>query len=213
MALRGVIFDLDGTLGDTLPVCLGAFRQVFHQYLGREFSDAEIGALFGPTEEGILQSLVPVEWHAALQAYLAAYARLHPERGAPIPGISDLVQWLNDQGVAAAVVTAKGPVITSISLGALGLAHLFDIVETGSPSGAVKPEAISRVLSRWGFAPGQVCYVGDAASDVRAARQAGVRSVGAAWAPGTPLEPLRAAGPDEVFETVAAFAEWLTSVV
>jgi phosphoglycolate phosphatase-like HAD superfamily hydrolase len=59
MSLQGVIFDLDGTLGDTLPVCFAAFRETFRHYLGREYSDREIRAMFGPTEEGIIQRMIP----------------------------------------------------------------------------------------------------------------------------------------------------------
>lgn len=50
MNLRGVIFDLDGTLGDTLPVCYAAYREVFEGYLGKTYRDEEIAALFGPNE-------------------------------------------------------------------------------------------------------------------------------------------------------------------
>ena len=53
--LRGVIFDLDGTLADTLPVCYAAFRAAFHRYVPeRTFSDAEITSFFGPNEEGVI---------------------------------------------------------------------------------------------------------------------------------------------------------------
>ena len=39
MQLHGFIFDLDGTLGDTLPVCFAAFRVTFRHYLKRAYSD------------------------------------------------------------------------------------------------------------------------------------------------------------------------------
>ena len=59
MKLKGIMFDLDGTLGDTLPVCFASYRRVFREFLGCHYSDHEITALFGPTEEGIIQQLVP----------------------------------------------------------------------------------------------------------------------------------------------------------
>ena len=77
MHIDGMIFDLDGTLAETLPVCFGAFREVFASYLGRSYDDAEIYALFGPSEEGILQQLLAERWESGLRDYLVAYDRLH----------------------------------------------------------------------------------------------------------------------------------------
>ena len=57
--IRGVLFDLDGTLGNTLPVCIGAFRRAVEPFAGREVSDAEIVATFGPSEEGTVHVLAP----------------------------------------------------------------------------------------------------------------------------------------------------------
>jgi len=209
MPLRGVIFDLDGTLGDTLPVCYAAFREVLQPHLRRDFTDAEIHVLFGPTEGGIFRRLMPDDWEAGLRAYLAAYARLHARLERKIVGVESVLQDLSRQHFPAAVVTGKGPESTRISLRALGLAEYFDVVEAGSPYGPVKPEAIRRILDRWRLSPDQVAYVGDSAYDVRAARRAGVLAVAAAWAPAAPMEALRAAQPDELFEQVSDFGEWL----
>ena len=62
MNLGGLIFDLDGTLTDTLPVALAAFREAVRVYSDRSYTDEEIVARFGPTEEGMLQRLVPDRW-------------------------------------------------------------------------------------------------------------------------------------------------------
>jgi beta-phosphoglucomutase-like phosphatase (HAD superfamily) len=52
--LAGAIFDLDGTLVDTLPVCFAAFRRAFERLGGPPHSDDAIRALFGPSEEGMM---------------------------------------------------------------------------------------------------------------------------------------------------------------
>lgn len=207
--LRGVIFDLDGTLGDTLPVCYRAFAKVFRRRLGREFSSAEIHAMFGPSEEGILRRLCPDDADGALKAYLAAYRRAHARCPEPFAGIRGCLDMLRRRGVERAIVTGKGPRSAAISLGEFELSDLFPQVEAGSPDGGVKPEAMGRILRRWGFGPRDVVGVGDSPSDIRSARAAGVASVAAAWAPGTSAARLAACNPDWLFRDVPAFREWL----
>lgn len=209
--LRGVIFDLDGTLGDTLPVCYRAFANVFRRRLGREFSPAQIHAMFGPSEEGVLRSLCPEDADGALEEYLAEYRSAHARCPAPFAGIPRCLDLLCRRGVELAVVTGKGHRSAAISLEKFGFGDLFPVVEAGSPDRGVKPEAMGRVLGRWGFDPGDVAAVGDSPSDVRSARRVGIASVGAAWAPGAGAGSLAACGPDWLFREVAAFRDWLES--
>jgi HAD superfamily hydrolase (TIGR01549 family) len=213
MKLDGVIFDLDGTLGHTLPVCCLAFRRAFRAFLGRDLSDAEITAQFGPSEEGIVQRLVPDRWEACLETYLREYERAHAAHATAFPGIDAALRSLRRRGVRLAIVTGKGPHSAAISLNYLGLAQAFDLVETGSPNGAVKSAAIRRVLRRWGASPDRVAYVGDAVSDIEAARAAGVISLAAAWAPTASVERLKAWEPRAIFESVERFIGWIEANV
>jgi beta-phosphoglucomutase-like phosphatase (HAD superfamily) len=57
-----MIFDVDGTLGDTIPVCIQAFQRTFHRYLGHLWTAQDIIAMFGPSEEGMLQRQLPQTW-------------------------------------------------------------------------------------------------------------------------------------------------------
>ena len=207
--LRGVIFDLDGTLGDTLPVCYRAFARVFARRLGREYSDAEIHAMFGPSEEGILARLCPDDPDGALDEYLSEYRLAHALCPEPFDGIPSLLEWLRAEGLELAIVTGKGPHSARISLEVFGLGGEFAVVEAGSATGGVKPAAMRRVLAKWGLAPGEVAGVGDSPSDVRAAREVGITSVAAAWAPGADPVRLAAMQPDQLFDAVPVFRRWL----
>jgi pyrophosphatase PpaX len=66
--LAGAIFDLDGTLVDTLPVCFAAFRRAVERLRGPPYSDDAIRALFGPSEEGMMQRAMPGQWREAVAA-------------------------------------------------------------------------------------------------------------------------------------------------
>ena len=83
MQLKGIIFDFDGTIADTLPAIFTAFRYCLQNHLGRELSDQEIEELFGPSEEGVIKRLLPDRWQSCYADYLAEYRRNHPVRSFP----------------------------------------------------------------------------------------------------------------------------------
>ena len=209
MLLQGVIFDLDGTVGNTLPVCFAAFREVFQTYLGRTCSDKEIRAMFGPTEEGMIEQAIPERFDEAFAAYLAAYEKAHGNCPEPFPGIRQVVEVLQQRGVRRAIVTGKGPHSAAISLRVLGLADAFERVEAGSPDGNVKPRNMRRVIEGWGLDSATIASVGDAPSDIRAAREAGIIPLAAAWAATTDVEALTALRPQVTFRRVDQFSEWI----
>jgi pyrophosphatase PpaX len=209
MRLDGFIFDLDGTLGDTLPVCFAAFRRALEGYASHPYSDEEIAARFGPSEEGMLQRMVPHGWQACLDAYLAAYEEESAREDRLFPGIENALRLLEGRGLPMAVVTGKGAHSAAISLRHLRLAAFFDVVETGSPDGSAKSLAIKRVLRKWGAAPHHVVYVGDVPADMEAAREAGVIPLGAAWSLTSRADDLRAVSPLETFHSLESFIQWI----
>ena len=213
MKLDGVIFDLDGTLGDTLPVCFAAFRRALEGFSSRQYTDEEIAALFGPSEVGMIQRMVPDRWQACLEAYLAAYEEESAKGERQFPGIERALRLLKRRGVPLAIVTGKGEHSAAISLAHLRLAEFFDVVETGSPDRGVKPLAIKRVLNRWGAAPHRVAYVGDVPADMEAAKEAGVIPLAAGWAATSDADTLSALSPVETFRHVESFIRWIESNV
>jgi pyrophosphatase PpaX len=213
MKLKGVIFDLDGTLANTLPICFAAYRIAFQEFTDTLFSDAEIAARFGPSEEGIIQNLVGDDWEKCLKVYLANYDHEHKSYREPFPGINSALTYLEACGVQLAIVTGKGQYSTEISLDYLGLKDRFELVEVGTAKGAIKSISIQNVLSKWGFLPYQVAYVGDAAYDMQAAKEVGLVALGAAWAKTANIESLQKENPAAIFRSVSTFVEWIKPCV
>ncbi len=211
MVLSGVIFDLDGTLGETLPVCFAAFRIVFDEFLGVAYSDEEIRSMFGPTEEGMLGSRI-VDGEAAVERYLKEYAAHHHLVPAPFPGVVALLDRLRAEATPVAVVTGKGPRSAAMSLEEWGIADRFTHVMAGGYEGNVKARAMEEVAAAWGADPATVVSVGDVASDVSHGRSAGLIPVGAAWSDGVDPAVLAAAAPQAVFTAVADFDRWLADL-
>jgi phosphoglycolate phosphatase-like HAD superfamily hydrolase len=208
--IRAVIFDLDGTLADTVPVCFTAFRSTLKEFTGRDYENAEIEALFGPDEMGVLRKILPDAWKPALLMYLKEYEANHDLCTAPFPGVIGLLDWLRDHGLRVAIVTGKGKQSAAISLRRIGLTSHFDVVEAGSPMGAVKAAAIKSILDRWGLATDQAVYVGDTAYDMRAAREAGVLPLAAMWAATAHRDRVAKEKPAASFDSVDALQNWIS---
>ncbi len=208
MKLKGFIFDLDGTLVNTLPVCYTAFQKVFQKYLGRHYNDVEIASLFGPSEEGIFQKLLPHCWQDALNDYLAEYEKAG--RGIlPFPGITAALQLLKDKQFPLAIVSGKGPGSMKISLQVSGLGDYFDPVITGSEQSARKPDHLRQVLALWKIEPQEVAYIGDTPYDIVAAKEVGILSLGALWAPTVEVEKVKNTKPFKAFKDVAVLIQWI----
>lgn len=209
MTIRALIFDLDGTIGDTLPVCFAAYRRVFREFLNRDFTDEEITAMFGPDEEGIFRGMVPDRWQAARERYLRVYEDVHTLCPEPFPGIEEALRLLKTRGVRMGIVTGKGLETTVLTLKQFGLLDYFDAIGPGDPARAIKPQVIRRQLAEWGIPITQAAYIGDTAYDIEAAKEAGVIPLAAAWAATTDLGSVEAAEPFETFFTIQSFVDWI----
>jgi phosphoglycolate phosphatase-like HAD superfamily hydrolase len=210
--INAVIFDLDGTVANTLPLCIAAFRQAIEPHINRSVSDEEIIATFGPSEEGTIMALAPDFYDQGVSDYLTHYTALHDMCPAPFDGMIDLLENLKQKGIRTAMVTGKGRKSALVSLEKFGLLPYFELLETGVPEGPSKPQGIKAILAKWpDLNKSEVIYIGDAPSDVTACREAGIPIVGAAWAETAEPGKLAAMKPDWMFTTVQEFKEWLSA--
>ena len=208
--IKAVIFDLDGTLANTLPLCIQAFKSAVEPLISRSLSDADIVATFGPSEEGTIMALAPDAYDKGVTDYLQFYKALHHMCPDPFEGIKELLKTLTNKGVRMAMVTGKGKHSTEISLQQFKLMRFFQFIETGSPKGARKADGIRIILnSLHDIKTEEIIYVGDAPNDIIASKEAGIAVVAAAWAKTAEPEALKALQPDELFYTIADFTAWL----
>lgn len=209
---KAILFDLDGTLGDTLPLCIAAFRTAIEPLAGKTISDADIIATFGPSEEATVKALLPERYEEGIRGYWQQYSELHGMCPEPFDGIRELLADLRERGVRLSMVTGKAKPSADISMERFGLAPFFEDFEYGWVHGPRKPDAIRAILARQGLRPEEAAYVGDAPSDVTSAREAGLTMYSAAWASTADeatLAQVRALGPDGIFSTVAEFGEFI----
>jgi pyrophosphatase PpaX len=208
-SLSGMIFDLDGTLTDTVPISFAAFRAALARYTDRRFTDAELFAFFGPSEDGSLRQLLPEHWQGCFELYLEEYAARHAGRQVLFPGIETALDLLAAGDTRLAIVTGKAQRATTITLEHANISRYFDAIEAGSAEGGIKPRSIRILLARWGLQEGRVAYVGDTIHDMHAASAVGVPGIGAAWGGTEGVDALKAAGASLTFTTVEEFVAWL----
>jgi phosphoglycolate phosphatase-like HAD superfamily hydrolase len=209
MTIDGILFDLDGTLADTLPVCVQAFQATVANFCGRTPDEAEIYAGFGPSEEGMLEDLIPGRLVETLPYYLDRYEHFHAQCTGTFPGIDGLLSTLKQRGIRTAIVTGKGPGSAAISMRLLGLSNRVDSLETGFAAGANKAYSMGLVLQRWGMPPERAAYAGDTQEDMVAASAAGLLPLGAAWANTSALRNHPFSSEHPVFDHLDGFIRWV----
>ena len=151
--IKAVIFDLDGTLGNTVPLCVEAFKRSIEPLINHTVSESEIIATFGPSEEGTIMALAPDFYEKGISSYLHIYEQLHDMCPKPFDGIVNLLNVLKNSNIRLAMVTGKGKYSTEISLKKFDISHFFEKIETGHQSGPRKSEGLLAVLKYFGDIP------------------------------------------------------------
>ncbi|MDO4585228.1 MAG: HAD-IA family hydrolase [Planctomycetia bacterium] len=201
--LKMMGWDMDGTMCDTVPMCVEAFRRAMMPYWKKRLSDEEIFSLFGLSETGLVKMVVGEAWEKADEDFHRHYEALLEDGVALFPGILEIFQLLEQNGIRKVLITGKGRRSCDMTLRKLGLTEAFEEICVGTEERLNKGEHITTLLKKYHLQPEEFCYVGDAVSDVAACREAGVLSLSAAWAPGADTEGLRRVNPNHVLENVA----------
>ncbi len=181
---RVVLWDLDRTLTDSLPLIYEVYMHLERTFHGREISREEINARFGPPDEELIKLYFePDQVFEVLAEFHRTYKRLHPELCRVYPGITNTLQRLQQAGFSQAVVTAKGRWASNYSLQFFGLERFFDFMIAGEDVRLYKPhpDGIQQALARFQAEPAEALMVGDSRNDVQAAHSAGVPVALALW--------------------------------
>ena len=183
--MTSVLFDLDGTLTDTLPLVIAALNAALASHWGGPKDLQAMRPLFGPSEERLIAREAPGD-PDAVDRFYAEYRREHARLAHPFDGVPEVLQELSARGVRMGLVTNKGRRSSLMTLREFGIAQYFDAVVTGDDLENPKPDpsGILQVVAALGADRARTAYVGDSASDMQAARAAGVHAIGAGWQAG-----------------------------
>ncbi len=204
--LRAVLFDLDGTLVDTLELLLSSMRHAFDGWSGARPTTAEWTAGIGTplaTQFGVYAP-DPAGLRHLTERY-RAFQRAHHDRFTRcFPDAAATVRRLHERGHPLAVVTSKANDIAARTVAHVGLAEYLPVIVGVESTRRHKPdpEPVRYALEQLGVPASRAVFVGDSPHDIAAGKAAGVCTIAALWGI-CGRAALDAARPDHVLEHIA----------
>jgi pyrophosphatase PpaX len=182
-----LLFDLDGTLADSVGLIVGAYRHAFAAHIGDTPNDEQWIAGMGTPLMGQIRALVGDD--ALVEPFLATYREFqqinHDRLLREFEGVRDTLALLHGRGHPTAVVTSKANEGAQRAIQLLELEPFLDELVGLDSSQRHKPdpEPVLIALDRLGYPPGEALFLGDSPHDIRAGNAAGVATVAALWGP------------------------------
>ncbi len=200
--MKAVFWDLDDTVLNTLPARMDALAGTYEDCLGtRPDAERVWREHNGQTLEKLARSLMGDDWLRFAERYRERYYAMEFELE-PFPGVVEVLDALRADGLELAVVTSKISWGATGELTRTGLLDRFATVVGHDDCDRHKPEPDPLFVAMERMAldePGQIAYIGDTPSDVKAGRAAGCHTIGATWG-SLDAERVRAESPDLLAE-------------
>ena len=175
MMFKYCLFDLDGTLVDTLPGIEYSIREAIREVLP-ETPIPSLHSFIGPPIKDIIKSLFPQQPEKTIQAIEHTFRLIYDTVGwkntQEYPGVAPTLTQLNNAGIACFVVTNKPLLPTQLILSHLGLSVFFDAIitpDTCQPRFDSKTKMTEYTLRSFKINPLQACFIGDSEDDAIAA--------------------------------------------
>ena len=208
------VFDLDGTLLDTLPDLVVLTNAVLRECGFPERTSAEVLSYVGNGVKALMYQAVPQDAdEEAVEAAMRRWKELYPQYGYRLTkayeGIPETVAELERRGARLGVLSNKFDAGVQEVVGVY-LPGLFVVAHGESADIPRKPDptGLLRTIEELGSVPERTVYVGDSTGDVAVARNAGTYAVGVTWGYHE-AERLRAAAADLVIDDPRALLDLL----
>jgi len=188
--IRLVVFDLDGTLVDSLTDIAASANDALVEAYGEpaRLPIADVRGFVGRGARQLIESCVAAvgrpkeEVDRVFDRFMAIYGSRLTENTRLYEGLDDALEKIRASAELAVLTNKPGEMSRAI-VRDLGLASRFRAVIGGDdlPTRKPDPEGLLKILSDAGVRPEEAALVGDSAVDVRTARHAGIRAVGVLW--------------------------------
>jgi pyrophosphatase PpaX len=209
-AFRAVVFDLDGTVVDSVELITVSFQHAIREVLGQEVSREDAIAWVGRPLREQMEFFSPEHAAELVDSYRDFNHREHDRMLTLYEGMLHLLTGLHGAGVKVGLVTSKSRFTTQMAFDLTGIEDYFDatVCADEAPGNKPLPAPILACLKQLGVKPAVAAYVGDSPSDIQAALAAGVTAIAVTWGV-FPSDKLEAEKPDVLVHTIPELAERL----
>lgn len=181
--IRAVLFDLDGTLIDTVELIRVSFRYATRTVLGEEFPDEVTMANVGQPLARQFHDMAPQHAEELLRVYREFNRAHHDELAKAYSGTQETLRELQRRGVPMGIVTSKGTTAAAMGIERFGLGGFMSVVVTADDVARHKPDPfpLEFAAGLLGVGMGYCMYLGDSPHDMQAALSANAIAVAALW--------------------------------
>lgn len=210
--VKGVVFDMDGTLLNTLPDLTALTNAVLSDFGYPTHTEEAIRGFIGDGVRVLMMRAMPDsatddEKEAALAEWKSRYREFGRRKTVPYPNTIEMLEGLKSKGVKLGVLSNKFDAAVK-DLAGFYFPATFDVAKGESPTCPRKPDptGLFASIQEIGLNPSQVAYVGDSAGDMKTAKAAGAMAIGVPWGYQA-VDRLVSAGADMVIDDPLAILD------
>lgn len=216
MKFRAIIFDLDGTLIDSLEDLADAMNNVLKKNRFPAHPADAYKYFIGDGMEKLVERALPVEQRdpETIARCIAAMKREYPGQGGhktrPYEGIPEVIEAFHRAGLKMAILTNKPDGPTREVVSKLLPKQYFEAVRGAGPEFPLKPDPAGalHLVERFAVAPAQCLFLGDSAVDMQTASKTGIYAAGVLWGFRT-ADELISAGARMLVKSPADLLPWI----
>ena len=192
---RLIIFDFDGTLGDTRRNIVTTMQMTIRELGLDSRTDDACASKIGLPLDGCFEALYPDEGKATIQLCADTYRRIFQEnlltmKPQVFPGVKETLQTLKEQGYALTIASSRWHKSLKELTHDLGIADYFECLVGADDVGQSKPnpEPVLKTLTATGYDASEALVVGDMNVDILMGANAGAKTCGVTYGNGTRQE-------------------------
>lgn len=209
-----VLFDLDGTLVDSLHDLTDAVNHMLVAFERPKLTSVEVRQLVGKGARNLVQRALTTDSEPDIHRGLTLFTEFNTahiaDKSTLYPDVVPMLQQLQKAGIRLALISNKPEALSLLIMKTLGVQRYFELIAGGDTFPEMKPSPLPllRAVDQLGGTRSNTVMVGDSINDIQAGVDAGITTIGCSWGYGKPGELDRA---DRRVDTCANLTTMLLS--
>lgn len=212
MNFEVILFDLDGTLVNSMPLIRKSYQMVFSE-MDIPWDDVYMANMSTLPLKETAKIYAEQRLNEFLASFRKHYLREHNNLMKIFPGTREMLELLKKHGCRLGIVTSKTRTGTITCLDFVGLTNLMDVIITTDDAANHKPhpEPLIKAMEVLSVSADDTLFIGDSTLDIIAAKAAGIRAAFVPWGAGNP-EVIQGYKPDYVLEDWSQLTDLVLSI-